>query len=135
MQAPSVVAKTYIFINVGSTFTIFHFPSLVSQLDTSSPTVQQDIVNKHNELRRSVTPTTSTMLEMVMQTCEIITNQLIKCLIAKIQACNIPQCGKQGLWQAGSVTSAQNGCRKDGRLSTLGYLHLAFSSPVASHEF
>ncbi|XP_062406278.1 cysteine-rich venom protein-like [Sardina pilchardus] len=35
-----------------------------AQLDTSIPAVQEDIVNKHNELRRSVNPTASNMLKM-----------------------------------------------------------------------
>ncbi|XP_041951822.1 serotriflin-like [Alosa sapidissima] len=34
------------------------------QLDTNNPAVQKDIVNKHNELRRSVNPTASNMLKM-----------------------------------------------------------------------
>ncbi|KAL2082682.1 hypothetical protein ACEWY4_022500 [Coilia grayii] len=34
------------------------------QLDTNNIAVQQDIVNKHNELRRSVKPTASNMLKM-----------------------------------------------------------------------
>ncbi|XP_063078318.1 cysteine-rich venom protein-like [Engraulis encrasicolus] len=35
-----------------------------AELDTDIVAVQQDIVNKHNELRRSVTPTASNMLRM-----------------------------------------------------------------------